>query len=150
VIGIEKASNLPLTSIEQVVDRFTEWLDRYGETSWDYQTYFATPIGGWAKGLYYRNRTVGTVAVAPMIFSEALLPSARRLFSRRMRFPIADAHYSMAFACLARTRKDSSLLRKAVHFLEQLELQRCPVQLGDSYGNNPKRHTPYHHNSICV
>lgn len=126
MIGIEKASNLPLTSIEQVVDRFTEWLDRYGETSWDYQTYFATPIGGWAKGLYYRNRTVGTVAVAPMIFSEALLPSARRLFSRRMRFPIADAHYSMAFACLARTRKDSSLLRKAVHFLEQLELQRCP------------------------
>ena len=33
-----------------------------------------------AKALYYRDRWLGTLAVAPMILCEAFLPSARRLF----------------------------------------------------------------------
>ena len=35
-----------------------------------------------------------------MIFFEAFLPSARRLFHHPIRFPIADAHYAMGFAYL--------------------------------------------------
>src|SRR5437879_883341 len=77
VIELERASELPLDRIEQVLDRFIQWLEQYGETSWDYQTYFAGLIGGRAKGLYYRHKMLGTLAVAPMIFSEALVPSAR-------------------------------------------------------------------------
>ena len=46
------------------------------------------------------TRLLGTLAVAPMIFCEAFLPSARRLFHEPMRFPIADAHYAMGFAYL--------------------------------------------------
>jgi hypothetical protein len=57
---------------------FTAWLDRHGETSYDHQSYFAGPVGGGAKALYYRRPKLGTLAVAPMILSEALLPSARR------------------------------------------------------------------------
>src|ERR1041385_2171115 len=89
----EGVSDIPLTKIDSVLNGFIDWLQTYGETSWDYQTYFAGSVGGWAKGLYYRNRRLGTVAVAPMIFSEAFVPSARRFFAQRFRFPIADAHY---------------------------------------------------------
>src|SRR6266478_8124400 len=106
--------------VSQVLVHFTEWLDAYGERSWDYQSFFAGPMSGRAKSLYYRNRLLGTAAVAPMIFCEALLPSARRLFHHPVRFPIADAHYAMGFAFLYERTSNLAYLEKAVHFLNVL------------------------------
>jgi hypothetical protein len=108
-----------------VLQQFVTWLDGYGETSWDHQSYFAGPIGGRAKALYYRQKLLGTAAVAPMIFSEAFFPSARRLFDRRRRFPIADAHYAMGFAYLFEATHHSEYLQRAVHFLQELRRSRC-------------------------
>ena len=108
-----------------VLADFAEWLDGYGETSWDHQSFFAGPVGRGAKSLYYRNRLLGTTAVAPMIFFEAALPSARRLFHRPVRFPIADAHYAMGFAFLYEATGDFSQLENAVHFLTELTTSRC-------------------------
>lgn len=105
--------------------RFTAWLDRYGETSWDHQSYFAGPIGGRAKALYYRQPKLGLLAVAPMIFSEALVPSARRLFHERIRFPIADAHYAMGFAFLHEATGNAAHLDRAIHFLRELQKSRA-------------------------
>jgi hypothetical protein len=119
-------SEIPLPKLEKVLDRFIEWLKRYGETSWDHQTYFAGAVGGRAKALYYRKPKLGTLAVAPMIFSEALVPSARWLFAPPLRFPIADAHYAMGFAFLAKTFKDPHLQARSAHFLTELEKSRCP------------------------
>lgn len=123
----QETIEIPSAQIETTLNRFIKWLDGYGETSWDHQSYFAGgTIGGQAKTLYYSKPMLGIIAVAPMIFSEAFVPSARRLFSRRLRFPIADAHYAMGFAYLARTHTDSDFLGRAVHFLEALEKSRCP------------------------
>jgi len=60
-----------------------------------------------------------------MIFCEAALPSARRLFHRPVRFPIADAHYAMGFAFLYEATGDFSQLENAVHFLTELKKSRC-------------------------
>jgi hypothetical protein len=103
---------------------FTEWLEAYGETSWDFQSLYAGPIGGRAKAFYYRHRLVGTAVVAPMVLCEALLPAARRLFHHRMRFPIADAHYAMGFAFLYQTTAKPVYLQKAMHFLTALKENR--------------------------
>src|SRR6266513_148738 len=111
--------------VSHVLAYFTEWLARYGETSWDHQSFFAGPVGGRAKSLYYRSGVIGTAAVAPMIFCEAFLPSARRLFHHPIRFPIADAHYAMGFAFLYETTSDSAHLERAVHFLNALRESRC-------------------------
>src|SRR5205814_3757851 len=107
--------------ISDVLTDFANWLDGYGEKSWDFQSFFAGPLGGRAKALYYRHKLLGTAAVAPMIFFEALLPSARALFHQRTRFPIADAHYAMGFAFLHETTGEAAHLKRAVHFLEELE-----------------------------
>jgi hypothetical protein len=112
--------------ISHVLSDFTEWLDAYGERSWDHQSFFAGPLGGRAKSLYYRHPLIGTMAVAPMIFCEAFLPSARRLFHHRIRFPIADAHYAMGFAFLYEAAENSAYLGKAIHFLNELTISRCP------------------------
>jgi hypothetical protein len=111
--------------VSTVLADFTEWLDAYGEKSWDYQSFFASRVGGRAKALYYQSRLIGTAAVAPMIFCEALLPSARRLFHYPLRFPIADAHYAMGFAFLYETTGDFSQLEKSFHFLNELTTSRC-------------------------
>ncbi len=103
---------------------FTKWLDTYGEISWDHQSFFAGPLGGRAKSLYYRNKGIGTVAVAPMIFCEAFLPSARRLFHHCLHFPIADAHYAMGFAFLYQATAEARYLTRAVHFLDVLKQSR--------------------------
>ena len=112
--------------VADVLNDFTEWLTRHGETSRDHQTFFAGASGRAAKALYYRHKLLGTAAVAPMIFCEAFLPSARRFFHQPTRFPIADAHYAMGFAFLFQVTNDKTHLRRAVHFLEELKKSRSP------------------------
>ncbi|HEX3627769.1 MAG TPA: hypothetical protein VH280_20360 [Verrucomicrobiae bacterium] len=110
----------------EVLKNFAQWLENYGETSWDFQSYYAGPLGRRAKALYYKNKLLGTVAVAPMVFSEAFVPSARRMFHQKMQLPIASAHYAMGFAFLYEATGEKSYLEKAVHFLEVLQETRCP------------------------
>lgn len=112
--------------IAAAVDRFVGWLDGYGENSYDHQSYFASDFGRGAKALYYRKPLLGTMVVAPMIFSEAFVPSARTLFWKPQRFPIADAHYAMGFAFLSQALKEDKYYQRAVHFLEVLKKTRCP------------------------
>src|SRR3990172_10037606 len=108
------------------LDCLVSWLENYGEKSYDHQSYFAGPLGGRAKELYYKKPLLGTLAVAPMIFSEAFVPSARRLFWHKQRLPIADAHYAMGFAFLHQISGEYKHYEKAVHFLNVLEKTRCP------------------------
>jgi hypothetical protein len=112
-------------SVFVTLNSFIDWLSEYGETSWDHQSFFAGPIGRRAKALFYQGGFFGTVTVAPMIFSEAFLPAARRLFHRRIRLPIADAHYAMGFSSLYQATGEAEHLERAVHFLDELEKSRC-------------------------
>lgn len=123
-----------IEKIPAAVDRFCDWLDRYGETSYDHQSFFASKLGRRAKALYYRQPALGTLAVAPMIFCEAFVPSARRFFWKPQRFPIADAHYAMGFAFLAKIHGLDRYYARAVHFLEVLEETRCKGYEGYGWG----------------
>jgi hypothetical protein len=115
-----------ILEIETVLRRFSDWLDEYGETSWDHQSFFAGAVGGRVKSLYYRHRLVGSVAVAPIVFCEAFVPSVRRLFHRPLRFPIADAQYAMGFSFLYEITGEFRYLERAIHFLDELKKSRCP------------------------
>jgi hypothetical protein len=112
--------------VQAAVIRFAKWLDRFGEISYDHQSFFAGALGRGAKALYYTKPLLGTLAVAPMIFSEAFVPSARQLFWKPQRFPIADAHYAMGFAFLSQTLDNEQYYLRAVHFLRVLKESRCP------------------------
>lgn len=116
----------PAGKVSEALKNFVRWLEKYGESSWDHQSFFAGPVGRRAKRLYYKNKWLGTPAVAPMIFSEAFFPAARRLFHHRMRLPIADAHYAMGFAFLYEATGRQEYLDRAIHFLEVLKQTRSP------------------------
>ena len=119
-------TRLPLEGIRSAVSRFVNWLDEYGEESYDFQSYYSGPMGRRAKQLYYTHRRVGTLAVLPIVFSEAFVPAARRLFWKPQRIPIGDAHYAMGFAFLAELPGGEADYKRAVHFLEVLKQTRCP------------------------
>lgn len=118
-------NRVPIRETERAVLKFVDWLEQYGETSYDFQTFYASKLGQRAKALYYKKPQLGLLAVAPMVFSEAIVPSVRAIFFERQRFPIADAHYAMGFAFLARCGKKERFFEKAVHFLQVLKSTRC-------------------------
>lgn len=122
----QKMTSEFLDSVEAAVNHFTKWLDGYGETSYDFQSFFASDLGRSAKALYYRKPLLGTLAVSPMVFGEAFVPSTRKLFWKTQRFPIADAHYAMGFAFLFQVFGQEQSYKRAVHFLEILQETRCP------------------------
>ena len=119
------APALPHERVLKAVLRFSDWLDRYGENSYDFMTYYASRYGQRAKALYYKRPLLGTLAVSPMVFSEAFIPSARKFFWRPQRFPIADAHYAMGFFFLNQALGQKRYNERACHFLEILEQTRC-------------------------
>jgi hypothetical protein len=118
-------TSLETEKILKVLFPFTEWLSRYGETSYDFQSFYASDLARSAKALYYRKPQLGVLAVTPMVLSEAFVPSARAIFWKRQRFPIADAHYAMGFAFLSKLLNQESYYARAVHFLEVLKETRC-------------------------
>lgn len=113
--------------LRAALDRFADWLDAYGETSQDHQDFYAGKLGRAAKALYYRQPTLGKMAVAPMVLCEAFFPSTRKFFYPRMRLPIADAHYAMGYSLLFRATGNERHRQKAIHFLEVLKQTRCPA-----------------------
>ena len=110
-------------AVHTALDRFVRWLESFGTTSLDHQTFYSGPLGGFAKSLYYRHRTFGSAAVAPLVLCEAFAPEVRRMIGPKLRFPIADAHYAMGFALLSRQSGDDNY-RRAVEFLNALETTR--------------------------
>ena len=125
---------LPVGRVRESVFRFARWLDRYGETSYDFQTFYASDLTRSVKALYYKSPLLGTIAVAPIIFCEAFVPEARALFWKRQRFPIADAHYAMGFALLSQILDQEEYYRRSVHFLEVLKSTRCPGYVNYCWG----------------
>ena len=120
------ADDLPLQETRSAVSRFIAWLDNHGELSYDFQSYYSGEVGRKAKRLYYERPRLGTLAVMPIIFSEAFVPSARRLFWKPQRIPIGDAHYAMGFAFLVEMSAQDRYYQRARHFLNVLEETRCP------------------------
>jgi hypothetical protein len=114
-----------LESLRSCLSNFVSWLDYYGELSQDQYDFWANPIGGKAKSLYYKHRW-GVLAVAPFVFLDTFLPGTRAWFRKKTRFPIADAHYAMGFFNLYRATGVREHLQRGFAFLESLERTRCP------------------------
>jgi hypothetical protein len=108
-----------------MVESFIQWLDRFGERSYDPHDFWAWILGRKAKRLYYRRPVVGALAVAPFVALDTFVPSSRRLVACRRRYPIADAHYAAGFFYWATVTGDTEAIARGVHFLDELERERC-------------------------
>ena len=120
--------------INEHIIQFHNWLNLYGETSQDFQDYYANKYGIWAKETYYkRNIVVGHMAVFPLVFLEAFMPWTRKWFSHPLRYPIADSHYAMGYIYLFKYTGKQEYYDRAVHYLGMLIESRCKDNYGWGY-----------------
>ena len=120
--------------VRAAVDAFVRWLDRQGPLSQDHLDFYMGGPGSWAKSAYHRSPVLGAVAVAPFALADAFVPRTRKLIRAPRRFPIADAHYALAFLSLARTTGADEHGARARGFLDALEATRCPNEADYCWG----------------
>jgi hypothetical protein len=81
---------------------------------------WAWSLGRKAKRFYYGHRMAGSLAVAPLVALDTIVPHARGLLGPRRRYPIADAHYAAGFFHWAAATRDAAALERGAHFLDEL------------------------------
>jgi hypothetical protein len=111
--------------VRSVIHRFVVWLNRFGESSQDQYDFWASPLGQWAKALYYRHKILAAPVVTPFVLLDAFIPALRTMASPPRCFPIADAHYAMGFFLLAKADQDIRWVQRGKGFLVELKASRC-------------------------
>jgi len=120
--------------VRESIDHFLQWKDKNGYFSYDQYDFWNTKYGIWSKKLYYRNNKLGSLFVAPIFLTELILPSARKLFVTKKRFPIADAHFIMGYLNLYKFKKDIAHLNEAENIASELLKSSIPGFSGYCWG----------------
>lgn len=124
----------PEQLVLRAIQNLLEWIKANGFDSYDQYDLWSTRLGKFAKKTYYENRFFGTPLVAPLVLTDTLFPSARRLFVRRNRVPIADAHLIMGFVNMYDLTSDGSYLEKAHSIADDLLNSSIPGYSGYCWG----------------
>jgi hypothetical protein len=103
----------------ELLARFVRWLDAFGDQSQDPYDLWATSFGRRARSLYYRHRTIGALAAAPVVALDTIAPGAGSRLRPRTRSAIADAHYALGFLALGGPQ-----VERARAYLDALEHER--------------------------
>ncbi len=116
------------------IQHFISWLRSNGYYSYDQYDFWSTKYGIKAKEIYYRNKIAGIPLVAPVFLSEIFFPSLRKVFVSKKRFPIADAHFILAFLNLYEISSDEQYLIDAKKVAENLLKSSVPGFSGHCWG----------------
>jgi hypothetical protein len=118
----------------KVIDRFLLWQKANGYSSYDQYNLWSTRYGIWSKGLYHTQKHLGSLFVAPIFASEIFIPSIRKLFTSKKRFPIADAHFIMAYLNLYEHTSKKEYLIEAGSVARELIKSSIPGFSGHCWG----------------
>lgn len=99
---------------------FLEWRKCNGYASFDQYNFWSTEYGIWSKRLYYKYNYLSLPFIAPIFIADIFCPGSRKLFSKKKRFPIADAHFILAYLNLYKYTSDKRYLQMAKQVAEDL------------------------------
>lgn len=117
------------------VERFINWLDRNGYTSYDVYDFWSCKLGIDAKILFNKNKYLATPLVGMIQLFDSFFPHARYLFSKKKRFPLADAQLATGFLNYYRVTKNGIYLKKAQDLLGNLQKTATKTTNGIGWGN---------------
>ena len=116
------------------IKKFLAWKNSNGYYSYDQYDFWSTSFGIKAKNIYYKNKVLGIPLVAPIFLLEIFCPKFRNLFVRKKRFPIADAHFILAYLNLFEFTSNKDYLREAEQISESLLKSSVPGFSGNCWG----------------
>ena len=125
-------------TISAMINSFLEWAEKEKFTSYDWWDIWGTPYGGWAKSLYFKQKVLGSVFVAPLFFLDLVYPSFRKYFVEKRTFPITHAHLASGYLNLYEVTKQEKFLEKAELLVEDLLLMASPLTTGLGWGMKHK------------
>lgn len=105
--------NIKNSTLIESIEKFRQWEKKNGPYTYDQYNFWSSKYGLWSKGLYHKNKALGTPFVAPVFLAEIFFPASRKLFASKKRFPISDAHLIMGLLNLYLYNKDQRHLDEA-------------------------------------
>jgi len=107
--SLRSYANCTADELWAAADQFAAWLDNSGYASYDPYDIWGTRFGKLARRLYYRKHPAGALMSAPLILMEVACPGLRGLFTKKNRFPTADAQLALAFLNLYQAGRHQGL-----------------------------------------
>ncbi len=136
-IDLIKRSKLP--KVDQSITsgsikKFLAWKGANGYYSYDQYDFWSTSFGIKAKNIYYKNKILGIPFVAPIFFAEIFFPKFRKPFVSKKRFPIAEAHFILAYLNLFEFTSNQDYLSEAKKIADALIKSSIPGFSGNCWG----------------
>ncbi|MBX2962033.1 MAG: hypothetical protein KF687_05940 [Cyclobacteriaceae bacterium] len=121
--------------VNGTLNNLLRWLEATELRSFDWWDIWGTRYGGWAKTMYFKNRVLGGLMVAPFIILDLFYPAARKWFVKKRAFPICHAHISLGYLNLHQITQDQSYLEKAINLVPELmDMASQKAQSGLGWG----------------
>ena len=71
--------------VEKSIFSFQNWLEHYGELSYDQFDFWGSKIGVKGKSIFLKNKLLGAPIVISLQVLESFFPSARCIFAKKKR-----------------------------------------------------------------
>lgn len=120
--------------IKNSLSKFINWLDEFGELSYDRMDFWSSNAGIVTKKIFYRNKIMGAPFAALALIQETFFPSLLKLYSQPRREAIGDGHYAIGFLNLFEQTGNQNYLQRAENFLSALEESSCDGYNGYCWG----------------
>ena len=113
---------------------FSNWLDKYGEVSYDRMDYWSSKPGILAKKLFYKNKLVGAPLAIWGLMLENFLPNIQKLYNKPHREVIGDGHFASGFFNLYESTGEERYLKRGEHFLDIMKTTYSDGYSGYAWG----------------
>jgi len=88
--------------------------------SYDPYDLWSTKFGLFARRVYYSHKILSVPLISPIIFADTYFPQIRKLFVKKKRYPIAEAHFIMGYLNLFELTRNEKYLSEAIHISDDL------------------------------
>ncbi len=122
------------TELKQSITKFSDWLDNYGELSYDLNDFNSSRVGNMVRKIYYKNKIIGAPLALLTLIQDTFFPSLRKLYAKPHREAIGDAQYALGYLSLYQKTNEQKYLQRAEHFLQVLKDTAVPGYSGMCWG----------------
>jgi hypothetical protein len=124
--------------IWRMIEAFLRWAQKEELRSYDWWDIWGTAYGGWGKQLYFKNKYLGVMAVAPLVLLDFVYPSFRKYFVTKRAFPISHAHIATGYLNLYQVTGEKQYVEKAIALADELLQMAAPNTSGLGWGMKHK------------
>ena len=107
-------------SYSNIINGFLKAIKENGYDSYDPYDLWSIKYGILARKIYYRNRVLSLPLITPILLADTYFPQIRKLFIKKKKYPIADAHFILGYINLYEITENAEYLSEAIRVSENL------------------------------